>query len=122
MTLEKFIMETSRRRQDGNVGLMVYSEMERSFVVMYARKQMSNGVSQSKISSQLGIGNSTLSTWLRPARKKTKFKRVEVKQKAKSFEIQSFSDKEKVTIVSPRGFRLEGLSLDKAAALLCELK
>ncbi len=119
MTLEGFLRDTRNRRNDSSRGAVVYSEAERLFAQLFARKQLSKGISQSKISAQLGIGNSTLYGWLGSKKRKNAFKRVEVKSKPQ--DVTSFVGNDKVAIVSPRGFRLEGLSLKNAVTLLGEL-
>lgn len=120
MTLEEFLRETDRRRKNSKKGIVVFSQAERSFAIMFARKKLSKGISQSKISAQLGIGNSTLYSWLgSPPKRKKGFKRVKVKPDV--LNVQPIIDNNTVTIISPRGFRLEGIRLDKAVALLSEL-
>ncbi len=120
MTLEEFLRETGRRRKNSKKGIVFFSQAERSFAIMFARKKMNNGISQSEISGQLGIGNSTLYSWLSsPKNKKKGFNRVKVKSDVLS--VQPIVDNDTVAIVSPRGFRLEGLRLDKALVLLSEL-
>lgn len=83
----------------------------RSEVVGYARDRRAEGDGVSKIAGDLGLSESGLSRWLRPAQ--SGFREVRIRPES--------SSPAGLVLVTPRGFRLEGLSASVALRLLREL-
>ncbi len=83
----------------------------RSEVIAFAREQQAAGESVSKIAHDVGLSESGLSRWLRQA--EGGFREVRVRA-----ESRPSAD---LVLVTPRGFRLEGLDAGLALRLLREL-
>ena len=72
------------------------------------------GFSMLRISQELGVSQSALIKWINPVRKTgVMFRQVSVK---KDFHSEGLS------VVSPAGYRIEGLSLDSAVQIIGRLK
>ncbi len=115
MNLEEFkkvVME--RKRRDGSRYKMSYTTQEREFAVDFIHEKKAVGFSMLRISQELGVSQSTLIKWIKPVRKSgVMFRQVSIK---KDFYSKGLS------IVSPAGYRIEGLSLDSAVQILSRLK
>ena len=87
----------------------------REEVMAYAREQIEQK-SQPRyvVARELGLSDSGLSRWLRPSQTSAgSFRAVSV--------IADRSGEPDLTLVTPRGYRIEGLSVASAAALLRQL-
>ncbi len=83
----------------------------RAEVIDYAKDRRSHGDGVAKIAGELGVSGSGLLRWLRPTA--SGFREVRIRP-----ESSSAAD---LVLVTPRGYRLEGLSESLAVRLLREL-
>ena len=83
----------------------------RAEVIDYAKGRRIGGDGVAKIAGELGLSESCLLRWLRPTQEG--FRQVQVRP-----ESSSAAD---LVLVTPRGYRLEGLSESLALQLLREL-
>lgn len=115
ITLEKFQKASKERRIEPGRRPQPYNDEQRKFVVRYAKRELEAGTSRAVILRTLGISDGTLSKWMGPAKAKTRhgFRRVQLKTEP---HVQGG-----LTLVTPGGYRIEGLSLESAAALLSAL-
>lgn len=115
MTLEEFQEASKKRKKVAGRRPAPYGAEQRGFAVEYARRELKRGVSRSAVLRALGISDGTLSKWLPPKTKSAGkgFRRVLLKTETKA-------DGE-LTVVTPRGFRVEGLSVESAVRLLSAL-
>jgi predicted transcriptional regulator len=79
-------------------------------VIAFAEAERKSGRSWSEISKELGIAFETVRRWCMPTRAVGRMRVVHV--------VAEPSAKREVTVLAPSGHRVEGLSLDEAAALL----
>ena len=111
MTLEEFQNAALERRQAKGRRPEPYDSEQRTFATEYAKKEFAAGVRKSVVLRALGISDGTLSKWLgKDFTKEKGFRRVTVRP-------GSLSDGG-LQIVTPGGYRIEGLSVASAAALL----
>lgn len=83
----------------------------RSEIVALTRERQAGGEGVGRIALDLGLSESGLSRWLRSAEER--FREVRIRPES--------SSGEDLVLVTPRGFRLEGLSEGLALKLLREL-
>lgn len=113
MTLEEFQRESSSRVRATGRKPSPYSAEAREFAVSFAEKQKASGVSRKSVSDTLGISNQTLSNWMgHPVSKKSGMRPVSIENGAAKGELH---------IVTPSGYRVEGLTVDTAAVLLRQI-
>jgi hypothetical protein len=79
-------------------------------VIAFAAVERKDGRSWSEISKELGIAFETVRRWCMPTRAVGRMRVVHV--------VAEPSAKREVTVLAPSGHRVEGLSLDEAAAML----
>jgi hypothetical protein len=109
---KKVVME--RKKRNGDRYKMSYTTQERKFAVTFIHEKKAVGFSMLRISQELGVSQSTLIKWIKPGRKPgVMFRQVSVK---KDFHFEG------LVIVSPAGYRIEGVSLDSAVQILSRLK
>jgi hypothetical protein len=114
MTAEQFQAEARRRRGARRRGAAPYSSAERDFAVAYARAGQRQGRSVTASASALGISDPTLREWMAKAKATTPgsaLRTVVVKTTTPSGSAG-------LTLVTPSGYRLRGLDVASAAALL----
>ena len=114
MTAERFQAEARRRRGTRRRGAPPYSSEERDFAVAYARAGRRQGRSVTASASALGISDPTLREWMAKAKVNgtaTALRSVVVKTTAAAASAG-------LTLVTPSGYRLRGLDVASAAALL----
>lgn len=87
-----------------------YSPDLKARIVAYARSRRDAGVSQSAVSEEVGVNWSTLGRWLSP-NSATAMVPVTVRPTAPTREVAMLS------LVTPSGYRLEGLDARDAVAL-----
>lgn len=116
MTVDKFRAEAVRRRGERRRGAAPYSTEERAFAVAYARTGLSQGRSVTASASLLGISDPSLREWLvrATAAPGTALRRVVVKSTPASPSMPPGG----LTLISPAGYRVRGLDVMSAAALL----
>lgn len=111
MTLEEFRNASAERKQAKGRRPQPYNETQRAFAIEYAQAEMASGTKKSTILRALGISDGTLSKWmgLQP-KNDAGFRRVVIKRNA--------APVKGIQLVTPGGYRVEGLSLESAAELL----
>lgn len=87
-----------------------YPEPLRERATRWARRQLAAGATTAAVTASLGIGRDTLRRWLAPA--STALIPVEVVDAPAAAEV---------SVVSPSGFRITGLTLDDAITVLRRL-
>ena len=84
----------------------------RERVLTYARQQRSRGQSWDAIAQELGLSSSGLQRWWKADAGSGRLRRVKLVAAAPAGPV---------AVVSPRGYRIEGLSLDQAMSVLVRL-
>ena len=97
-----------RGNPDRGSGRRRFSEPQRAEAVEYLKRRRSEGATVAGVAEELGLGKKTLERW---RSRKSGFVRVTA--------VAEVSPE--VALVSPRGYRIEGLGLDQAVALLSRL-
>ena len=101
--------ESVRQRNDGkSSGRRHFTKPQRSAAVRYLLRRRAEGASAVRIAVELGVGKTTLERW---RTRESSFVQVESVATPGSG----------VSLVSPRGYRLEGLRLEEAIELLSRL-
>lgn len=112
--LERFHDEADKRKSSR------YSEQLRSIAVQYARHQMSTGKKLTGIAKELGISFVTLKDWM--SKTEASFLPVQVCSDPKIGGNHSHNAQGPITLVSPSGYRLDGLDIESAYQLLSLLR
>jgi hypothetical protein len=89
-----------------------YPEALRERATRWARQQLASGAAIAAVAASLGIGRDTLRRWLAPAC--IALVPVEVVDSPRAAEAE-------VSVVSPSGFRISGLTIDEAITVLRRL-
>lgn len=90
-----------RAENEGRRGTRLrYSEELRAEAVRYLERRRQEGVSAKQAASELGVSGWSLSRWSRASW--SKLRRVEV--------VETATDATLLTLVTPRGYRIDGLS------------
>lgn len=84
----------------------------RERALAYTRQERSRGQSWDAIAQELGLSSSGLQRWWKADAGSSRLRRVRLVAAAPSGGV---------AVVSPRGYRIEGLSLDQALSLLVRL-
>jgi transposase len=116
MTLEEFQSIARSKTVERGKKPEPYTPEQRTFALDYVAKERARGRSTSSVVSELGIAFQTLRSWQSPGDVGRKALR------AVSIEAASIRGVRGVCVVTPRGYRVEGLSVDDAAALLERLR
>ncbi len=111
--LKKIQQEIKRLKEKSKINGIRYSKKMKDFAVAYGNRQLAAGVPLYKSAKELGIAEVTLKKWVN--RNGSDFREVQVQRPGKE------QPTDLVTLVSPHGFRLEGLTVKSAALLLLEL-
>lgn len=88
-----------------------YAEPLRERATRWARQELAAGATIATVAASLGIGRDTLRRWIAPA-SATTLVPVEIVDAPRAAEV---------SVVSPSGFRISGLTLDDAIAVLRRL-
>ncbi len=80
----------------------------REEITSWAQGLQSSGYAVSRIAREIGLSDSALRRWLEPGEEETGFRPVRLGSSGKG------TRREKLTLISPDGYRLEGLSLSDA--------
>ena len=101
--------ESVRRGNRGKVsGRRRFTEAERMEAVVYLERRRGEGARVARIAGELGVGKTTLERW---RSRGSRFVRVEAVADSGGA----------VALVSPSGYRIEGLSLEQAVGLVRRL-
>lgn len=110
--------EQAMQENGGRSGVRLrYSERLRREAVAYWEEKQLEGMSQKEVAKELGIHAWSLSRWARSAHSEGKLRRVEVVSPRKKAVGESA-----MTLVTPEGFRVEGLEVDGVLQLLRVLR
>lgn len=110
MTADRFRAESVRRRGERRRGAAPYSAEQRAFAVAYARSGLSEKRSVTASAAALGISDPSLRAWMAQA-PGTALRSVVLKPTPASPAVG-------LTLISPLGYRVRGLDVMSAAALL----
>jgi hypothetical protein len=112
MTLEEFQVESKKRKVGRGQKPKPYTAEQKNFAKVFAEKALSEGVPRSAIIRRLGISATALKKWTSPKEEENTggFRRVEV-----SYVGQNTS---RPVLVTPTGYRVEGISIENLAYLL----
>src|SRR5262245_38559602 len=126
---ERFRQETSAVRARGAAGR--YSEALQKQAVSYAVRRQAEGATFDQVVAALGVSDPTLRRWMAtnkaaarqpkrssPAARAAKPKLIPVRVGASSAESASRPSGPGLTVVAPGGYRVEGLDVAQAVALL----
>lgn len=112
MTLEEFQNAAMERKQAKGRRPTPYDAAHREFAVKYAQEELRKGSRKSAVLRTLGVADATLSKWMGVNRNRDAgFRRVMVKSEVTSMV-------EGIRMVTPSGYRIEGLTVESAAILL----
>ena len=103
--LEEFRKAAERAKAAS--GRIRYSEEMRSFAVRYAKGRIGRGSTVSASAKELGVAEATLNKWLK---RNDAFRQIQIRPDK--------SDTRTVTLITPNGYRLEGLDIESAASIL----
>jgi transposase-like protein len=128
--LEQFRQEAQRLKTGRRGGSLPFPEALRAFAVRYAAHTLEAGGTVVEAAQKLGVSGPTLYEWRKGraagtqarkrAQQQARLVPVEVSEPKGAAQPVS-SARGSVAVVSPRGFRVEGLSLEAAAELLRRL-
>lgn len=89
-----------------------YSPEEREAIIQQARRMRAEGMKMAAVVRELGVTAMTLAKWLKESRPAPAFLPVQVVASAASTGL---------VLVTPSGYRIEGLTMEGLAALLHQL-
>jgi transposase len=126
--LEQFQQEAQRLKEGRKGGALPFPEALRAFAVRYAEHTVTAGGTVVEAAAKLGVSAPTLYEWRKgrtagSSRRKPTEKRgvlVPVRVGERPAEA-AVAGESQVVLVSPSGFRVEGLSVEAAAQLLRKL-
>ena len=113
VTIDQFRKEAAKRKRGRRRGSASYPLEMRRFAVDYAVGAIADGGSVSRAARELGVSEVTLAKWMQAAEADDgpgEFREVVVERP----EVTAGG----LVVVTPSGFRVEGLDLTGAAALL----
>ena len=114
MTAERFRAEAMRRRGAQRRGAPPYSDEQKVFATSYARAGLAQGRSLMSSATALGVSEPTLRVWMgHAARSASRTLRPVVVTPAVEPSRTS-----RLTLITPAGYRVRGLDVASAAALL----
>ena len=111
--------EEAARYNRGRKGVRLrYPGNLRRQALSYCSERQRQGGSLKKIAEELGIHGWSLNRWIREAKKKAEFVKVEVQPPSKPNPAATGS----CVLVTPEGYRVEGLTLNGVGHLLQVLR
>lgn len=100
----------AREENRGRTGLARrYSRQLRMDAVVYLKRKKRDGVSVERVASELGVSNWSLSRWSQESERRGQVVPVEVTPSEESKEL---------SLVTPQGYRVEGLSEERLLRLV----
>jgi transposase len=110
MTRKKFLKASYLRKKNGEKKNSFYSKEERKYACGYIKKEIDKGKKISEIAQELGISQDTVKRWSKkPEKEAGRFKRIEIVEQPRQSEP---------VLITNKGHRIEGLSLENMAELL----
>jgi len=127
--LEQFQQEAQRLKQGRKGGALPFPEALRAFAVRYAEQRLEAGGTVVEAAAKLGVSAPTLYEWRkgRPAGSTKRKKGTERSAELLPVRVGErpaegvVAGQSPVVVVSPSGWRVEGLSVESAAQLLGRL-
>ena len=122
--LEQFRQEAQRLKAGRRSGSLPFPEALRAFAVRYAEHTVASGGTVTDAGKKLGVSGPTLYEWRKgrsrpePVEKSAALVPVRVSARPAA---ASGTGVRQVALVSPSGWRVEGLSVESAAQLLGKL-
>jgi transposase-like protein len=126
--LEQFQQEVQRLKAGRRGGSLPFPEALRAFAVRYAEQTLEGGGTVVEAAAKLGVSAPTLYEWrkgrtpgrsrMKPTEKSAVLVPVRVGERAAEAAVAGL---QQVVLVSPSGWRVEGLSVESAAQLLGRL-
>ena len=123
--MEQFRQEAQRLKAGRRSGSLPFPEALRAFAVRYAEHTVAKGGTVTDAAQKLGVSGPTLYEWRKgrpagdrragPAEKSAALVPVRVSQRSAQAAVAGL---QQVALVSPGGWRVEGLSVETAAQLL----
>jgi hypothetical protein len=112
MTLEEFQVESKKRKVGRGQKPQPYTDEQKIFAKMFAEKALSEGVKRSVVIRQLGISATALKKWVCPEKRDSGggFRQIKISA--------SVEEANRPVLVTPAGYRVEGISIEKLAYLL----
>lgn len=123
LELEAFRQWVVEQRQQKTAKAVRYPEEKRQWATQYARRRLQAGVPMVRVQQELMVSEPALQRWLGTksgAKKTTRsvFRAVVVKRESGRTEANAEAG---ITLITPRGYRLQGLDSHSAVALVREL-
>jgi predicted transcriptional regulator len=103
--LRRSIAELGPRRR----GARIPEDLRRE-IATYARERRDDGVTLDAVADEIGVSAETIRRYVQRKRSSRELVRVEV--------IPDAMEVDALVVISPRGYRVEGLDLERAARLL----
>ncbi len=127
--MEQFQQEAQRLKEGRKGGALPFPEALRAFAVRYAEQTVEAGGTVVEAAAKLGVSAPTLYEWRKgrtagstQRKKRTKTSAVLVPVRVGERPAEgAVAPAGPVTVVTPGGFRVEGLSVEAAAVLLRKL-
>ena len=113
--IAQFMEESQRRRANPKLATRPYPKRLRAAAIEYGTKKKMAGTPYAQISRELRVSLTTVRAWL--GEEESKFKSVRINTQPQSSKTPTEG---RLCIVTPHGYRLEGLDLNSATALLRE--
>jgi len=112
MTLEEFQVESKKRKVGRGNKPQPYTAEQKSFAKSFAAQALSKGVSRLVVARRLGISATALNKWTCPdnANDGGGFRRIKIST--------SVEEASKPVLVTPAGYRVEGVTIENIAYLL----
>jgi hypothetical protein len=122
--LKEFRAWVAEQRKARTPAGVRYPTEKRTWAAEYARRRMAAGVSLRNVLSELTVSEPALRRWLgtksAPEKLLRRLRPVTVKETETSW--QARPSPRALTVITPRGFRIEGLDAASVVALVRELK
>src|SRR5262249_34037128 len=122
--LEEFLAWlTEQRKRTASQGVRYPSE-RRAWAVEYARRRMAAGASSGEVQKELTVSDPALRRWLAPTNvpEKTAAPRLRVVTVKEEPAPAPQRETRPLTLITPHGFRIEGLDATSVLVLLRELR
>ncbi len=112
MTLEEFQVESKKRKVGRGQKPQPYTDEQKVFAKDFAEKALSEGVPRSVVLRRLGISATALKKWMNPEKKDGcgGFRQIKIAASGKNAGSP--------VLITPAGYRVEGISIENLVHLL----
>jgi transposase-like protein len=114
----RFRKEASRTNGDRKGICRRYGAELRELAVSYCSDRRQAGASVNEVAQELGVSGWTLNRWIQGMEKGAEFAKVEVESPTDSI----LSSSARCVLVTPEGYRIEGLTVESAGQLVRVLR